>query len=163
MSRSIAVEELSEEGFGPFGTFASLVSPKGNVLGEEPILFFPDMQVVDLGVFSQAAISVCRVRQRPAVIDITEYHTSVGEGVLPLDTDVIIHVGPPTGDGEPPLEAIRAFVVPKLTQVVLHPGVWHHAPFVEDGDVAHVQILLPRRTYANDCKIRPLEEAIALV
>jgi ureidoglycolate lyase len=38
----------------------------------------------------------------------------------------------------------------------IRPGVWHHAPFVLEG-AANVVIVLPERTYANDCVVVPLE------
>jgi ureidoglycolate lyase len=86
------------------------------------------------------------------VIDLTEYHSSTGEGVLPLDADVLIHVAPATPNGIVPLEKFRVFRVPKGTLVILRPGVWHHAPFSLHG-VANVLIVLPERTYANDCTV----------
>ena len=107
-----------------------------------------------------ASFSTCRVEKRDPVIDVTEYHSTCGEGMLPLDSDVLIHVGPASpSDGTVPLEKIRVFKVPKGTMVVVRPGVWHHAPFVVDGGAANVLIALPERTYANDCIVVELGEA----
>ena len=53
---------------------------------------------------------------------------------------------------------MQVFRVPMGTMVVLRPGVWHHAPFTVDDDPANVLIVLPERTYANDCLVVELGE-----
>ena len=158
--RTVKVEELGVESFLPFGSYANLIDPNAEKLGAPPIEFFRDMVVQDLGGASLASFSTCRVEKRDPVIDVTEYHSSCGEGMLPLDRDILIHVGPASpADGTVPLDKIKVFRVPKGTMVVVRPGVWHHAPFVVDGDAANVLIVLPERTYANDCIVVELSEA----
>ncbi len=158
--RKVKVEELGVESFLPFGSYANLIDPDAEKLGAPPIEFFRDMVVQDLGGASLASFSTCRVEKRDPVIDVTEYHSSCGEGMLPLDGDILIHVGPASpADGTVPLDKIKVFRVPKGTMVVVRPGVWHHAPFVVDGDAANVLIVLPERTYANDCIVVELSGA----
>jgi ureidoglycolate lyase len=41
--------------------------------------------------------------------------------------------------------------VPKGTLVVLRRGVWHHAPFAAGKSAVNAIIVLPERTYKNDC------------
>ncbi len=41
--------------------------------------------------------------------------------------------------------------------MVLNPGVWHHAPLSAFGYPVNVLIILPKRTYANDCTVVQLE------
>jgi ureidoglycolate lyase len=89
---------------------------------------------------------------------VTEYHNYTAEGILPLDADILIHVAPATPEGEVPLVRIEIFRVPKGTFVSLHPGVWHHAPFAHDADVANVLIVLPERTYAQDCHVTEIAQ-----
>jgi ureidoglycolate lyase len=48
--------------------------------------------------------------------------------------------------------------VPKGTMVVLRPGTWHHAPFTLTDEPVNTLIVLPERTYANDCELSELEE-----
>jgi len=99
------------------------------------------------------------VEKREPIIDVTEYHSFTAEGILPLDNDILIHVAPATPpDGPVPLDKIRVFRVPTGTMVVLRPGVWHHAPFTVNEAPANVLIVLPMRTYANDCEVVPLDE-----
>jgi ureidoglycolate lyase len=158
--RKVTVQELSVEAFLPFGSYANLIDPNAEKLGAPPIEFFRDMVVQDLGGASLASFSTCRVEKRDPVIDVTEYHSSCGEGMLPLDSDILIHVGPASpSDGTVPLDKIKVFKVPKGTMIVVRPGVWHHAPFVAEGDAANVLIVLPERTYANDCIVVELGEA----
>jgi len=157
--RTVKVEKLSVEEFLPFGFYAQLINPDTERIGTPPIEFFRDMVQQDLGGASIASFSTCRVKKRDLVIDVAEYYTMTGEGILPLDGDVLIHVGPatPPGDGVP-LDKIKVFRVPQGTMVVLRPGTWHHAPFTVDDSPTNVLIVLPERAYANDCEVVELGE-----
>lgn len=149
--RSIKVEELSVEKFLPFGYYANLINPEAGTekIGAPPVEFFRDMVPLQLGP-STPMFSTCRVEPRPFVLDWLEYHTYTGEGTLPLDNDIIVYVGPATA-GDAPLDRVRAFKVPKGTMIALRPGVWHAAPYSIDDKAANVLIVLPERTYMNDC------------
>ena len=147
------VKELTLEHFTRYGAFGQMINPQADKIGEEPIEFFRDMIQLDLGGASIASFSTCRVLQRPPVVDTTEFHMSCGELMLPLDADVLIHVGPATPGTQVPREAIEIFRVPQGTAVSIRPGVWHHAPFALDTDCANVLIVLPERTYAKDCTV----------
>ena len=150
--RKIGIKELSLEAFRPYGTFANMINPDAVKIGAEPVEFFRDMAPLDLGCAAAASFSVCRVLERPLVIDATEYHNRCAEGILPLDCDVLIHVGPASPPAEPiPLGRFEVFRVPRGTFVSLRAGVWHHAPFAWKGRLANVLIVLPERTYAVDC------------
>ena len=154
--RTVEVEELSLEAFSPFGFVAGHLNPSAEKIGGAPVEFFRDMAQLDLGSANRASFSTCRVAPRDFVVDVTEYHSKTGEGVLPLDGDVLVHVGVAT-TGAFPVGAIRVFRVPRGTLVVLRPGVWHHAPFAVGGQPVNVLIVLPERTYANDCTVVNLE------
>jgi len=153
MTRKEAIKELSLESFHEYGSFMRMTDPHAFKMGEEPIEFFRDMVLLDLGGHSVASFSTCRVSKRPPIVDVTESHSNCGEGILPLDGDILIHVGPATPGGEVPLEGIEIFRVPRATMVSLRPGVWHHAAFAWRCEVVNVLIVLPERTYANDCKV----------
>jgi ureidoglycolate lyase len=150
--RSVSVKHLSTDDFAPYGSFVSMIDPGTARIGAPPIEFYRDMLPVNLGSANQASFSICRVEQRKLEIDTSEYHTACGEGILPLDGDVLVHVGPATPE-DLPLDEIEVFVVPRGTLVSLKPGVWHHAPFPVSGDPVNVVIVLPERTYANDCVV----------
>jgi ureidoglycolate lyase len=158
MSKLVKVKELSAEAFRHYGSYAQMINPDAPKLGAAPVEFFRDMVQLDLGGCTLASFSTCRVQTRPNVVDVTEYHTACGEGILPLDADVLIHVAPASADGLPPLDDIEVFRVAKGTMVTIRPGVWHHAPFAHGKDTANVLIVLPERTYANDCDVIELDE-----
>ena len=159
----IKVEELTAEAFLPFGFVGCHIDPETEKIGEVPVEFYRDMVQLDLGGKAVVSFSTCRVEKRELVIDVTEYHTSTGEGVLPLDNDVLIHVGPATADGAgAPLDKMRVFRVAKGTMVVTRPGIWHHAPFTVDENPANVLIVLPERTYANDCVVQEIADPIVI-
>lgn len=101
-------------------------------------------------VANVASMSSVVVHPREYVIDGAEYHSHTCEATLPIDGDIFIHVGPPT-KGDVPYDSMRVFRVPKGTIVVLKPGVWHGAPFAAGGKRQSALVILPERTYANDC------------
>ncbi|GAK55186.1 hypothetical protein U27_02018 [Candidatus Vecturithrix granuli] len=157
--RTVQVKDLQVEAFLPFGFYANMIDPDTEKIGAPPIEFFRDMLQLELGNTGRVSFGVCRVEPRELIIDATEYHSTSGEGILPLDNDVLMYVAPATPpDEQVPLEKIEVFRVPQGTLVVLRPGVWHHGPFTTNGKPANMLIALPERLYANDCHVFKLEE-----
>ena len=157
--RTVQIQELQVEAFMPFGFYANMIDPDTEKIGAPPVEFFRDMLQQELGNAGRVSFSTCRVESRELFIDATEYHSTAGEGILPLDNDVLMHVGPATpADGRIPLDKIEVFRVPQGTMVALRPGVWHHAGFTTNGKPANMLIVLPERLYANDCHGFELEE-----
>ncbi len=157
--RTVRVKELSLEEFTPYGSYAKLINPNREKIGLAPIEFFRDMVQQDLGSSGAVSFSICRVVKREMIVDTVEYHSKTSEGILPLDNDVLIHVAAATPVDDPvPLDKIVVFHIPKGTMVVLRPGVWHHAPYTVNDQVANVLIVLPERTYANDCQVVSIED-----
>lgn len=156
--RELKIEQLTTESFSPFGSYAMMLNPETDKLGAPPIEFFRDMVQLNLGGAHLASFSVCRVEKRADKVDVSEYHSTSGEGILPLDNDVLIHVAPASTRGDVPLDQFRVFRIPRGTFVALKPGVWHHAPILIEGTEANVLIVLPERAYANDCEVVRLED-----
>jgi len=157
--RKTKVKDLNVEEFLPYGRYAHLIDPKSEKLGSPPIEFFRDMVQQELGLGGSASFSTCRVEKRELVVDVIEYHTHTAEGILPLDNDILIHVAPASPcDSSVPIDKIVVFRIPKGTMLVLRPGVWHHAPFSVDDAPVNVLIVLPERTYANDCEVFELKQ-----
>ena len=77
------IRKLSPEGFAKFGSYANVINPVWPKLGAEPIEFYRDMVQSQLGASPVASIGVCRVVKRPLVIDVSEYHDTCCELVLP--------------------------------------------------------------------------------
>jgi ureidoglycolate lyase len=163
--KQITYRKLSPEGFAKFGSYASVINPVGPKLGAEPIEFFRDMMQSQLGTAPVASFGVCRVVKRPFVMDVSEYHDTCCEIVLPQDGDVLMHVAPAGPEKEFPFEQADVFLVPRGTLCCLRPGVWHHAPYAFRSDVVNCLIMLPERTYMNDCKVYqfPADRQITIV
>lgn len=152
--KTIKIKEITDNNFGVYGTYTKLTEPEGLNLGKAPIDFYPDLLQVSTGK-GEPSFSVCRVAPRPYTIDTIERHEFCGEGILPLDGDVLIHVGPPA-DHISAFDQIEAYRVPRLTMVSLFPGVWHHAPFALGDASVHTLIILPKKTYENDCATKSI-------
>jgi ureidoglycolate lyase len=151
--KQITYKSLSPEGFAKYGSYANMINPVGPRLGAEPIEFFRDMVQSQLGNVPVASFGVCRVVKRPFVMDVSEYHDTCCEVVLPLDGDVLMHVAPAVPEKEFPFEQAEVFLVPRGTLCCLRPGVWHHAPYAFHTEVVNCLVTLPERTYMNDCKV----------
>jgi len=151
--RTIPWKKLGAESFSKFGAFASMVDPSGPHLGAEPIQFYRDMVQSQLGAVPVASFGVCRVVKRPLVLDVSEFHDTCCEIVMPLDGNVLMHVAPAVSEKEFPFEQVEVFFVPRGTICCLRPGVWHHAPFALETRVVNCMVALPERTYMNDCKV----------
>lgn len=151
--RTIKVKELTKDNFCEFGSFYNLVDLKGNNLGD----FYPDhvKNPVSGNVpMTYSGLNVHKVDRM--IVDTVEYHNYTGEILLPLDTDVVIHVAPASNKINS--EATQAFIVRKGTVVRLDIGVFHLAPFSIEKEEGHVMVALPERTYFNDCVIIKYEE-----
>ena len=155
LHQTVQIETLEPTRFAPFGSYTNLIQPVGPQIGSSPITFYRDMLPLELAG-KTPSFCVCRIEPRAGVIDVMEYHSNTGEGILPLDGDVFVQVAPATPrDAAFPADEVRVFRVPLGTMLCLRPGVWHHAPFVLEGTV-NVLIVLPERTYANDCTVLEL-------
>ena len=156
---TLKMKPLSPQAFLPYGRYASMSDPCGPALGGAPIRFFRDL--LPLGSADNLAASVTLVEPMPMVVDVLEYHSHAWEAFMMLDADACVCVGPATADQRAPLDALEAFHVPAGTMIYLHPGVWHYAPYPLGERALHSLVLLPERTYANDCvkvSVAPAEQ-----
>ncbi|HHT10352.1 MAG TPA: ureidoglycolate lyase [Atribacter sp.] len=150
---TVQIQPLTYETFQKYGDFVQIdkVSPeKYQRIGQPPIEFYPDLVLQNLGS-SILGVSLCRVFPRDLKIEVTEHHNDTEEGMLPLDGDVLIHVGASAEKSED--MKVEIFEVPKLTLVRLKIGVWHHAAYAKGDQPVNVLILLAERTYHNDCEV----------
>ena len=137
------------EAFRYYGTYHDLVEMAPLRQGEERSSeFYPDLVKLNVSRDMLVAASVARVAPCDPVIGFAEYHRYTGEGILPIDGDIVIYVGKPARTIN--AEALEAFLVPCGTFVALNPAIVHGRQFVAGDAPVHVLILLPERTYAND-------------
>ncbi len=141
-------KKLTLEGFKKYGTYSEMINPQSVHIGSKPIEFFRD--IIQDDNQGTSSYSICRVKKRDYIVDVAEYHNYANEIILPLDGDIYIHVGVATPDDIDPNE-FEIFFVPKGTLVVIRRGVWHHAPFAAGDEAVNTVIVLPERTYKNDC------------
>lgn len=154
--REIKSQKLDREAFRPYGDYIDLLHVKQMEQREEDNIFVPDLVELHLDGRMPASICVARVSECERVVSVLEYHQFTCEGILPLDGDIDIFVGPSSFRVDP--ETVEAFRVPQGTIVRLNPGVLHGRQFVVDTPVVNVLILLPERTFGNDCTFTRLEE-----
>jgi ureidoglycolate lyase len=154
--RAVKAVPLTHAAVAPYGAMVNLTHPEGFSLDGALHRFFPDR--VTTRSEDDFAFSPLEVRKPDRmIVDAMEVHEQADEIILPLDDDAVIHVAP-TAPGRPDTSKAEAFVVPRGTLVRLDRGVWHLAPLPVSKPAVHVLIGLPRRTYARDCAVVPLEE-----
>jgi ureidoglycolate lyase len=149
--RTIQVRQLSDAAFRQYGVFQNLLDNEGLAAASvNKAGFFADLITLNFGTTTLPSVSVCHVkREEKNIINFVEAHKYTCEGLLPLDADVIIYTGRLIR-GEPGLETIEAFVVPRGTFVKLEPLILHGRQFVTESDEAHILCMLPQRTFNND-------------
>lgn len=156
------VEQLSKESFKKFGVF---FNPKdcGAPLGDEngPIKFFPDLINSEVKKSNIIGVSTLMIEPREFVVDTTEMHENTDEVFGGFDKDVIFHVGEKK-EGMPELEKIKVYFLPAGWWVKINAGVWHHAPFVLDGQASAGIVMLPRETYKNDCIVKSIASQLTI-
>lgn len=160
--KTIKAQKLTFENFQKYGRFARILNPEPPYIGKQPILFYRD--IIQLGSICPLSLSNTVVYPMELLVDILEYHTATGEGFMLLDGDGVICVGIATADGEIPVEELEAFYVPKGVMIYLNAGVWHFAPYPLDKEPLNSLVILPERTYVNDCikKEIPMEKKLMI-
>lgn len=156
--KTIKAQELTYEGFRKFGTFARILNPDTPHLGDADSQNWFYRDILPLTA-KDGKLSVSAGVGKPAepVVDILEIHTETPEAFMMLDGDAVMAFGPATGENEIPREEIEAFHIPKGVMIYLRPGVWHYGHYpIGDQNVTSI-VLLPERTYANDCLKRELK------
>lgn len=154
----IRVKKLTEDNFQRYGVFQNLLDQeqmaKKSIRSSD---FFVDLVPLDFGGMTLPTISVCHViKQEKMLVDFLEVHQHTCEGLLPLDSDVVIFVGIPKLP-ELSAENLEAFYVPKGTFVKLNPLIVHGKQYVIGEEEAHIVCMLPGRTFQNDRIARRLQ------
>lgn len=151
--KTIKIQQLSRENFNKFGSYAMMIDPMDALATgpkDAPIAFFRDMLQQDTGG-TAPSFSTCRIQNRPLIVEDAEYHNYTCEVAMPMDQDAILWFAPATASDDFPVDQVEAFLVPKGCIVMIRPGVWHHAAFATENRPLNTLIVLPERTYVNDC------------
>lgn len=158
--KTIKANKLTYEAFRKFGTFAKILDPEPPYLGDEDSQnrFYRDILPIT-ALDGKLSISAGVARPAVPVVDILEIHTKTPEAFMMLDGDAVMAFAPASAENEIPVGQIEAFYIPKGVMIYLRPGVWHYGHFpAGDGTVTSI-VLLPERTYCNDCLKRELSES----
>lgn len=152
--REIHAQPLSKEAFEKYGVYGSFLEPNGPSFAVENVTYYRDNFIYPQS--GELTYSTLRCGLKTLNVDFLEYHNHTGEGCMVLDNDCVMCLGIATPTGEPALDSMEAFIVPKGTIVYIRKGVWHWEPYPLDGTVVTALIILPERTYTNDCIVKPL-------
>lgn len=155
--KQFKVQPLTAEAFAPFGTFTSVLDPKGDSLSGPTHKFYRDSSKFYSNFNMPVGFSPIAVQKSELVIKALEYHNLTCEGIMPVNDDAIVHVSPATG-GTPDVNATKVFLVPKGTIITLFPGVWHLCPLPATQPQLNALIVLPERAYMNDFTLVELGE-----
>lgn len=155
----IKVCELTPEAFEPYGSYVLPDQCDREQAGT--ISFYPE-QVVGLFEFSSMpAVDVLAFSKREFAIDVTEMHEHTEEIFGGFNTDVLFHVGPPSGK-TPDVSRFKVFRLPKGGYARVKRNAWHHAPFAVGDERAVGVVILPPYTYTHDCFVVTLDEKAAI-
>ena len=146
----LKVLPLTKENFHLYGEFRHLDDLEGHLKGEPgDSEFYPDLLTLNLSGTTLPSVCLAKVKKRKMIIPALEYHKFTAEGLLPLDGDCIIFVGPSWKGFDH--SRLKAFLIPKGTFVRLNPGTIHGTQFPANGaEEVNILILLPERTFDND-------------
>lgn len=111
--REIVSKPLDREAFRPYGDFVDLLHIKQmDAMAGADNIFIPDLTTLRLDERMQASVCVARVSQCERIITAVEYHGFTSEGILPLDGDIDIFVGPSSFQVNP--RPLRRSVFPRV-------------------------------------------------
>lgn len=162
--RQIKVQPLSQQAFRRYGDYICLTDDAA-LAGASVFAagFFADVLPLEFGGALSPTISINSLKRCDRVVKFIEFHRRTCEGILPLDTDVIVFVGLPVM-GRLSAEHVEAFYVPRHTFVRLNPLIIHGSVYCIESS-GHSLCLLPGRTFANDMEMKLLgdDEAFELV
>ena len=144
--RKITAKKLTNENFREYGEFYDMIHPRGNHIGDfyRDHVLFHSCGRMPVGFSTYVATKADKM-----IVSQAEFHDYTPEISMPLDGDIVLHVAPASKEPVPKLT--EAFIVPKGTLVKLNPGVWHLAAMPIKDKKVNVMIVLPERTYKNDC------------
>jgi ureidoglycolate lyase len=151
---TLKAKPLTVEAFQKYGEFLNLLD--NNAIAAKspmpPMGFFPDLIKLEFGGQNLPTISVCKVnKSEKNIVAFLEAHKFTTEGLIPLDGDVVIYVGPPPFGDKFDVKTLEAFIIPKGTFVKLNPLIVHGSQYPINGaEEVHLICMLPGRTFATD-------------
>ena len=121
---------MTAEGFVDYGKWITATSKSADADCEE-LKFWNKLGVMDHK--GNTSISIVQTYGKNGLVEETlEHHKTTGEALLPTEDIYVVAALTSKDDPDrPDLETVKAFPVKKGEAVIMHPGVWHHAPLTK--------------------------------
>jgi ureidoglycolate lyase len=156
----VKAKPLSKDAFAKYGEYLDLTNNADlEKVTDSPGGFWPNAIQLIFGGALPPTVSVCQALKVDKIeVHFFEGHEKTCEGLLPIDGDVVIYVGPGIMKFGPPpykapLDKMEAFIVPKGTFVKLNPYVTHGSQFALNEQEVHLLCLLPNLTASTDMTV----------
>lgn len=135
---NIAVDELTEEVFAPYGRIVEAPSASAPRSGEGWECWY-GFQSLDNSLPINLGVVVSRVR--PIVVEDMERHVHTFELLYPHGEDLIQPLALPlemdNPDAKPDPATVRAFRIPVGKGIIMHPGTWHSCAVPVSADTTY--------------------------
>lgn len=128
--RIIKCSKMTAENFADYGLWITETSKAADADCSE-LKFWNKLGV--MGHKGNTSISIVQTYGKNGLIEETfEQHKTTGEALLPTeDIYIVAALSDKDKADKPDFDTVKAFPVKKGEAVILHPGVWHHAPLTE--------------------------------
>jgi len=125
VTRQIAIEPLTAEGFAPFGDVLDASGPPDKMINGGMCGRYNDRALLDFGDGGRAGISVFNAKPRslPYTLDLMERHPDGSQAFLPMNAAPFLVIVAQDMDGQPGVP--RAFMTAPHQGINLHRGTWH--------------------------------------
>ncbi len=115
--------------------------------------------------FSQGSVGLVRSYPRSRhICPSLERHERTSETLIPVNGDITVVCALSTKEedsAQVDTNTLRAFTVKKGEALILHPGVWHYAPMVQDT-VTDTFVIFQQDTLNDDLLKETYEDALNL-
>jgi ureidoglycolate lyase len=156
--KTLKIQPITEAGFAPFGQVLRVPA-----VGQPRLDLIEEMQNLRASARLRLSLSSVAATQLPFTVTKLERHVSSSQAFLPLACQGYLVVVAPHGiDGQPQLEALRAFSVPEDCCINYRVDTWHH-PFTALHGPARFAVLTFVAGTPDDDQFTPLSEPIWIV
>jgi ureidoglycolate lyase len=142
----MTVEELTAEGFEPFGRIVATPSRPPDATAATWRWWAETATLPDAGPW---AVGYLQLDPGPSAFDWAERHLRSEELVVPVHGELVVYAGPPDQGEEPAADRFRLFRLRPRQAAILARGVWHGAPLAVSGP-ATALVLLREGTGKSD-------------
>ena len=155
-NKELKVQQASPEALRGIG---ELLDPTGATpaADSEVFSFWNDLSV---GAFNgPVSFGMVNTKTADLTVPALERHTETTETLVPLDSDIVLVLGPPTNGPDLPNQAeMVAIRVPQGQGVTLNKGAWHFIPLSATGQPCRTLIAFRQGTPTNDLEVKELEK-----